>query len=225
MKRQLDLLIFDLDGTLYPASREMDLFYPKAAIQLIAEKSDRDIESVETEFLSKKAELAQILDGKPTSTLTLFYFYDVGFDEYEDKIDSLIDIEKYIEYDSRTIEIIGRINQRYPIFLYTTNNEKVSTKILKHLGLSDFFPKDKRFTFSDAGRLPYPKQVRLQYVKPGHKGFEHILEKHGTAADKVLMVGDSLVSDINPAQQLGIHTYHITDRSDLYQLPEWLGIE
>lgn len=225
MKKSLELIIFDLDGTLYPVNPEMDRVYPRAAIQIIAEKSGTDIESAETEFLSKKAELAQILNGNPTSTLTLLYFYNVGFDEFEDKIDTLIDVKKYIGYDPKTTEIIDMINRQYQIFLYTTNNEKVSRRILKHLGLSRFFPKDRCFTYSDAGRLPLPKHEKLKYIKPEHKGFQYILEKHGTTADKVLMVGDSPISDIRPAEKLGLHTYHVKNRQDLYRLPAWLGIE
>ena len=224
MKRNFNLIIFDLDGTLYPANGEMDRVYPRAAIQLLARKTGRDIREIKPDFLKKKTELQAILNGKPTSTLTLFYFYDVEFKEFENNVDSLIEIDKYIKPDPITVSTIKRIRNHYPIFLYTTNNSKVSNRILNHLWLSEFFPVEKRFTFSDAGKLQLSRKEKLEYVKPGLNGFTHILKLHGASAEKTLMVGDSEVSDILPAQKAGIHTYQITDRSSLYRLPEWLGI-
>ena len=224
MKRELDLIIFDLDGTLYPANSEMDRVYPRAAMQLLSHKTGRDIQEIEPEFLKKKSELQAILNGKPTSTLTLFNFYDVEFKEFENSVDSLIEIDKYIEPDPIAVSTIKRVRDHYPIFLYTTNNSKVSHRILHHLGLAEFFPVEKRFTFSDAGKLQLSRKEKLEYVKPGLNGFTHILKLHGASAEKTLMVGDSEVSDILPAQKAGIHTYQITDRSSFYHLPEWLNI-
>ncbi len=54
MSRNLDLIIFDLDGTLYPANKEMDQAYPRAAMQLLSRKFNRDLEDVREEFLQKK---------------------------------------------------------------------------------------------------------------------------------------------------------------------------
>lgn len=224
MKRKLDLIIFDLDGTLYPANKDLDRVYPRAAIQLLARRTGRDIPEVEAEFLEKKAELGQILKGKPTSTLTLFYFYEVGFAEFENSVNAMIEIEKYIKPDPEAVRTIKKIHDHYPLFLYTTNNGKVSDRILNYLDLSGFFPAEKRFTFSDAGNLPLPRKEKLAYVKPGSKGFAHILKMHGASPDRTLMVGDSEVSDMNPARQAGLLTYHITDRQSFYQLPAWLGI-
>jgi len=224
VKREFDLIIFDLDGTLYQVSNEMDRVYPRAAIQLLARKTGRASQEIETEFLQKRAELEVILGGKPTSTLTLLYFYDIDFEEFEDTIDSMIEVAKYIKPDLKTINTISVIRNHYPLFLYTTNNSKVSNRILNYLGLSEFFPPEKRFTFSDAGKLQLPRKEKLQFVKPGLRGFTHILQMHNVVPDRVLMVGDSETSDIIPAQRSGIHTYHITDRKSFYQLPEWLGI-
>ena len=224
MKREFDLIIFDLDGTLYQINNEMDQVYPRAAIQLLASKTGRDIQKIESEFLRKKNELQTILNGKPTSTLALLYFYDVSFEEFEDTIDSMIEVAKYIKPDPKTIDTISAIRNHYPLFLYTTNNSKVSERILNHLGLSEFFPLEKRFTFSDAGKLELQRKEKLQFVKPGLRGFTHILQMYNVRPERVLMVGDSETSDITPAWQSGIHTYHITDRESFYHLPEWLCI-
>ena len=225
MRRNLDLVIFDLDGTLYPANEEMDRVYPRAAMQLLSRKFNRDLEDVCEEFLQKKEELATIIKGTPTSTLTLFYFNEVGFEEFEAELDRQIDVKSYIKADPKCIQIIKKIHSAYPIFLYTTNNDKVSTKILTHIGLTEFFPREKRFTFSTVSRMNLPdSRAKLQYIKPNIKGFLHILERFGVTPERTLMIGDSEVSDILPAQKLGLQTYHVVDRNSFYSLPDWLGI-
>lgn len=224
MKRTLDLIIFDLDGTLYPANPEMDRLYPEAAVRLLINKTGGDPEKVKQEFLAKKAELKEQLHGPPTSTLTLFYYYNIGFEEYENTLDAMIAVENFINPDPKSRAVIHKIDRHYPIFLYTTNNEKVGMKILQRLGLADFFPPQRRFTLTDAGRLLVPRQEKLNYIKPGEKGFKRILELHNVPAERALMVGDSDTSDIQPAKNLGLHTYHVTDRESFYRLPKWLGI-
>ncbi|HDP67714.1 MAG TPA: HAD family hydrolase [Candidatus Marinimicrobia bacterium] len=224
MKRKLDLIIFDLDGTLYPANPELDRLYPEAAVRLLIKKTGGNPEKVKQEFLTKKAELKEQLNGPPTSTLTLFYYYNIGFEEYENTLDAMIAVENFIAPDPQSIAVLRKINRHYPIFLYTTNNEKVGMKILQRLGLADFFPPQRRFTLTDAGRLRVPRREKLNYIKPGEKGFTRILELHNVPAERTLMVGDSEVSDIQPAQKLGLHTYHVTDRQSFYRLPVWLRI-
>ncbi len=224
MKRNLDLIIFDLDGTLYPANKDMDMGYPGAAIQLLARKTGRDLAEVEQEFLNRKEELHSVINGKPTSTLTLLYYYDVSFDEFENEVDQVLDIDHYIQPDPKCVRVVQRIHAEYPLFLYTTNNAKVSRRILKRLGLGTLFPEERRFTYTDAGKLDLPQREKLEYIKPGIKGFMHILNKHNAEPERTLMIGDSEVSDILPAQKLGLQTYHITDRNSFYSLPEWLGI-
>lgn len=224
MKRTLDLIIFDLDGTLYPANPDLDRLYPEAAVRLLINKTGGNPEEVKQEFLAKKADLKQLFNGPPTSTLTLFYYYNIGFEEYENTLDAMINVENFITHDPKSRAVIRKIDRHYPIFLYTTNNEKVGMKILQRLGLADFFPPQRRFTLSDAGRLRVPRREKIDFIKPGEKGFKRILELHNVPAERALMVGDSEVSDIQPAQQLGLLTYHVTSREDFYRLPEWLGI-
>jgi FMN phosphatase YigB (HAD superfamily) len=224
MKRNFDLIIFDLDGTLYPANKDMDMGYPGAAIQLLARKTGRDLAEVEQEFLNRKEDLHSLINGKPTSTLTLLYYYDVSFDEFENEVDQVLNIDHYIQPDPKCVRVVQRIHTEYPLFLYTTNNAKVSRRILKRLGLDTLFPEERRFTYTDAGKLDLPRREKLEYIKPGKKGFKHILNKQNAEPERTLMIGDSEVSDILPARKLGLQIYHITDRNSFYSLPEWLGI-
>ncbi len=224
MKKDFDLIIFDLDGTLYPISNEMDLVYPRVAYKLLSQKTGQSLATVKEEFLIKKADLGKLIGGKPTTTLTLLYFYDIGFDDFENEIDREVAIDKHIHFDARAVETVKHIAANYSTFLYTTNNAKVCDRILRHIGMSDFFPAEHRFTFSTAGRLPVSKEERLQFIKPGEKGFRHILNFHRANPERTLMIGDSEVSDIIPARRLGLKTFHVTSRASFYSLPDWLGL-
>jgi len=224
MKRDLSLLIFDLDGTLYPVSKAMDNIYPTSAIHLLAKKSGRELQELQTEFLHKKEELRLIIKGKPTSTLTLLYYYDVSFEEFEDEVNERMDVDTYLQLDPRAVSTIELIAANYAIFLYTTNNGKITDRILSRIGMRHIFPPEKCLTFSDVGKMPLSKQEKLRYIKPHSEGFRYILNQSGIAPQNVLMIGDSETADIVPAQNLGLQTYHVQDRESFYALPARLGI-
>ncbi len=224
MKRDLSLLIFDLDGTLYPVSKAMDNIYPTSAIHLLAKKSGRELQELQTEFLRKKEELRTIIKGKPTSTLTLLYYYDVSFEEFEDEVNERMDVDTYLQLDPRAVSTIELIAANYAIFLYTTNNGKITDRILSRIGMRHIFPPEKCLTFSDVGKMPLSKQEKLRYIKPHSEGFRYILNQSGIAPQNVLMIGDSETADIVPAQNLGLQTYHVQDRESFYALPARLGI-
>ena len=91
--------------------------------------------------------------------------------------------------------------------------------------MAQFFTEDRRFTFSSIAELNIEENEIIDYIKPGKKGFEYILKQENADYEDCLMVGDSATSDIKPAEKLGMKTYHITSRPDLYNLPAWLGLE
>jgi len=222
--RPFDLIIFDLDGTLYAPLAELDRVYPAVATRLAALSVGADPQCYAPVFEARRAELARLIGGKPTSTLTLMYFFDVDLTLYTDEVDRHLRIEELLLPDPATISVLTQVQASYPLYLYTTNNARSTERILQHLQLAQFFPPARRFTFSDILRLPLTRREQTRYVKPGTGGFELILQRCQTTADKTLMVGDSLASDIQPAQRLGMTTYHVTQPADLYRLAQWLGL-
>lgn len=224
MEKDFDLIIFDMDGTLYERCPEIDMVFPTVSIKLAAKSTGKSEEEMQFEFIRKKDELARLINGKPTSTLTLFYYYDVEYKEFEEEINKLLNIEYILKPEPKVIQTIEKVNQRYSLFLYTTNNGVLSDRILKTLKLDQIFPISRRFSLGSVEKLDMPREKKLEYIKPGLRGFEFILNRFGVIPEKALMVGDSEVSDIIPAKKLGIRTYHVADREILYALPEWLGI-
>ncbi len=224
MNTAIQLVIFDMDGTLYDRCPAIDLAYPIAAAEIIARLTGQSIEAAQRELALKKDELSRQMDGAQTNTLTLLHYYGDHFREYEERVNYLVDVEKALTPDPRLISTLKTIEAHYPIFLYTTNNGLVADRVLRRLEVDGFFPEEKRFSLRSIARLDLPHSEKLAYVKPGAKGFRLIFEKFGFRAAQTLMVGDSEVSDIRPAQHLGMHTYHVTDRESFYALPAWLKI-
>jgi len=224
MFKDFDLIIFDLDGTLYPVSRELDSVYPIVALEMAAKSVNCQPSEIKIDFERKRTELARLINGPPTSTLTLMYFYEADIAAFETEINRRLQIEKYIQPDPHTIQTIAAIARQYPIFLFTTNNGRTTAHILEHLQLTDFFPPARRLTFSDINALPIDKSAKIALMKPALKGYEYVLEKFSVRPERCLMVGDSMTMDIEPATQLGMATYRVTMPAQLHALPQWLGI-
>lgn len=214
-----------MDGTLYPVNPDIDTVYPKIAIRFAAEATGKSESEAQAEFLERKDQLAAIINGRPTNTLTLIYFYDVNMMEYENAINRELDIDAILSRDDQLIRMLKSVSKHYPLFLFTGNNEKITIRILNTLGIRDFFPKNCRYTFTDIMRLPISTREKLDYIKPALNGFRSVLNLTNVHPGKALMVGDSELTDIFPARQIGIQTYHVSTRESLFQLPEWLGIE
>ncbi|MDD5766940.1 MAG: HAD family hydrolase, partial [Candidatus Marinimicrobia bacterium] len=73
-QKDFDLIIFDMDGTLYPVNPDIDAVYPKIADRFAAEATGKSESEAQAEFLERKNQLAAIINGRPTNTLTLIYF-------------------------------------------------------------------------------------------------------------------------------------------------------
>ncbi len=224
LARDLRLVIFDLDGTLYPPHPAIDAPYPEVALRLAGRAAGLEGEAARVHFADAMARLAKRIGGRPTNTLTLLSCYDVSFEEFEREIDRVIRIEEALSPDPRAIASVGAVARAFPVALFTTNNDACVNRILARLGMAEFFPPERRLTLSSIGRLPLPREERLAHVKPGRAGFLHLLRRFAVPPEAALMVGDSEVSDILPARALGLRTHQVARPEDLYDLPARLGI-
>jgi len=222
-KRSFELIVFDLDGTLYQAPAELERIYPIACVAVLARHLGVPEIRARELMAQKRTEVEGALGGATTNTRVLLSgFPDVAFSELEQELASRIDVKRYVARDPLCIEAIRAVQENHSIALYTTSCEALAIDVLEATGLSEFFPARVRVTLSTAGRLSLPRELQMAYIKPNTKGFELVLEHAGVAPEKALMVGDSLTSDIEPAQKLGMGSYLITEASCLYRLPAWL---
>jgi len=222
--KNIKLVIFDMDGTLYPADEELNRVYPEICIKLVAKYKKLSFREAEKDFNQKKESLRLLLCGRPSNTLTLFKYYDVPFAEYEDMVNQRMNIEEKIKFDKKAFEVIKLVSENFIVHLHTTNNARCTNRILKVLKMDEIFPEGKRLTLSHIARFPVEKSEKLDYIKPGKKGFELILNMYKVKNEESLMVGDSDVSDIMPARELNLYAYKISTIEDLYNLPAYLPL-
>ncbi|MBI4859430.1 MAG: HAD family hydrolase [Candidatus Riflebacteria bacterium] len=224
--KTLDLVIFDLDGTLCPSDERLNRPYPEAAVRVLERRMGWSRQKAQQVFSDKHRELREQVGGKITNTRVLLQFFEeVSFQEYEQEVNRLLPVEQVLRPLALVVDAVSLVCGAYPTFLFTTNNEGATDRILRAIGLWSFFPPDRRFTVSHAGRLPLPRQEQLEHVKPSVKGFVRILETTGAGARQTLMVGDSETSDIRPAASLGMLTFKVSRVEDVGLLPAWLGLQ
>lgn len=226
LAHDLDLVLFDLDGTLYPDNPAINAPYPEEALRLAARAAGiADPEAAREHFLARRAEVEERIGGRATHTLVLLSAYEVSFDEFEAAIAAACPIETALSPDPEIASAVAQVACAFPVALYTTNNESCAARILARLGLADLFPPHRRLTLSDLGRLPLPRAAILERIKPGRAGFRLALERFGgVAPERAMMVGDSEVSDLAPARALGMRTHPVARREDLLDLPLRLGL-
>lgn len=220
---EFDLIIFDLDGTLYQTPAELDAIYPRACLNLARKHLGVD-EDRAAAILAEQKRAVEARLGAPTtnSRALLESFPEISFEEFQAEVDRLADVEGLITYDPKARRAVKRVAGAHDVVLYTTSCSAVANRVLDQTKLSDLFPRERRFTLSSAGEFPVPRAQQMAYVKPGREGFRHLLERYGARPEKTLMVGDSENSDMAPARSLGMKTYRIHSAQSLYELPTWL---
>jgi HAD superfamily hydrolase (TIGR01549 family) len=80
-----------------------------------------------------------------------------------------------------------------------------------------------------AGVLDFPFRLITTYenshfCKPNPRYYQEILDKSGCRPKEAVMVGDDFMNDIEPATQLGLYTYWITDAAHDDDLP-YFGLQ
>lgn len=80
----------------------------------------------------------------------------------------------------------------------------------------------QRLEWANVGDLPFALVTTMEimhYSKPNPKYFEETLSLLDIAPENALMVGDDPDRDIAPAQEIGLHTWHITDDAGEAEAP------
>ncbi|HMA62564.1 MAG TPA: HAD family hydrolase [bacterium] len=224
--KNFELIIFDLDGTLYPKKEQISAAFRQGAAKIIAEQENLPLKKAIKRIEAEKKKFEQEVNGKMTYTLTLLSRWKVPIPEYERAVNSSAkNVNAIVERDDFALQAVSKVAKNYSTYLYTTNNRLLTDRILKTIHMDHFFPPDRRFTVSSITDLNVGQNQFTDYIKPGRKGFEHILKSVNVSREKTLMVGDSPDSDLRPAEKMGLKTYKVFSRPDLYNLPTWLGLE
>jgi len=224
VQRSYDLILFDMDGTLYPNDLRLRRVYLQAALNLIERHYGVDRATAEAEFSAHRDELSARLNGRPANTLVLLTYYDrVEFQDMADEVNALHPAEAVLAPDPLSVAAVAAVVRAWPTMLYTMNNAETARRILDAIGMAHLFPVERRVTLDTMAALPLSRAERLAHVKPGLDGYRWVLHRWGVEPERALMVGDSQTSDLEPAASLGMATYLVRQARDLHALPGWLS--
>lgn len=192
-------LLFDADETLLDFKKDETFAIRRILDDFSIEKSEENVSAYKriNKNLWKLIEKGEI--DKPTLKKTRFsiFFKEIG---YISKEDPFITNERYLSYlaDAGSLlsgakELIDELNSDgYDLYIVTNGIEKTQKKRL-----------------TKAGILPYFKEIfvseAIGYQKPRKEYFDFVLsEIKEKDVSRVLLIGDSLTSDITGALNAGI---------------------
>ena len=94
------------------------------------------------------------------------------------------------------MDTINLLSNQYRMILVTRGHNELQERKIQQAGLNKFF-----------------SSVYI-VLKKDESVYKNIIEKENLTADKVIVIGDSILADINPALSLGITAVHIP-----YEIP------
>ena len=183
------LVVFDLDGTLYP--REL---YTGLVLDVIGSMFV-ELRGETPDFAARKvAELREAMRTDWSRTSTTSFVLANGFDagEWRAYREARLSIVDGVRPDELVVRELERLRDVVPIALLTNNTTRAAEAILDRIGVGV-----DRFTgvvsADDVGGRP----------KPDPGAFRVLLERFGVDAREVWGVGDRYDIDIRPLRELG----------------------
>jgi putative hydrolase of the HAD superfamily len=179
----MEMLLFDLDNTLYSPERELFSLIDVRINRYMQEKVG--IPTAEVDGLRRRywAEYGVTLQG-------LMRHYQVDPEDYLDYVHD-VDISSRLEPDRELRQVLSQLPQRKAVFTNGSNGH--AKRVLTHLGLSDQF--EAIFDIRIADYQP----------KPFSAPYERVLAELGMAGKDCAMLEDS-VENLKTAKDLGMKT-------------------
>ncbi|MEA3489643.1 MAG: HAD family hydrolase [Candidatus Omnitrophota bacterium] len=198
------LIILDLDDTLFDSRKlgtgdiERRVFY-----EVYAEELGVSFEEGKRAFNAKKRELGLQFNAQAAVML--------GIAEKIIARRALLDTSQHIKEDKILQRILRHLKRKGYTFTVLTNSTKdEATKKVARIGIEKYL--DGVFSAFELG-IP----------KPDTEAFIKVSEEMGFSPDNTISVGDSLEKDIKPAYKAKMHTIHIEQQKDIYNLEEIVG--
>lgn len=183
------LVVFDLDGTLYP--REAYAEQVLAVIgRMFVELRGTTPEQVE----AKVAELREAMRTNWSGTSTTAFVRTNGFDvaQWLEYREAHLSIADGLWRDDDVVRELRRLREVVPIALLTNNTRSSMRAILDRIGVGeDGFT--EVVSSEDAGDTP----------KPDPGAFRVVLDRFAVPAERTWSVGDRVDIDIDPLRRLG----------------------
>lgn len=121
-----------------------------------------------------------------------------------------------IDIPVEKIELVKTLQKEYTTFVLSNTNQihidYVNQKMLPKHQLKDL---NQIFDFVYYSHI-------IGYRKPNKEAFTFVLNKHNLVPQETLFIDDK-AENIETARNLNIHTWHLTNRNDLYKIYEILA--
>ena len=197
--KDIKMIGFDLDGTLYPNNKEIGRLMKKKQMDLVAAKLKLSRYKAEYEF-------NKVLKKLKSNTKSLDYLGIDGLKFCLDFWDNT-NLSKYIHKDDALKNMLLKLKKqvRFSIF---SNSNKIShiKKKLSLIGIpSNIFN-------------PIVSSVDIGCNKPDLKAFKGYIKKTNLKPHQILYIGDRVNVDIVPAKKAGMRAsvvYDVSFESDL----------
>ncbi|MFH1802730.1 MAG: HAD family hydrolase [archaeon] len=190
----VDAVGFDLDGTLYTLNDGINDRIRQHACQTAAGILSRPYEWVRAEFERHFAET-----GSGRISLE-----QMGIDNGREIVQVALeeaDIGPLLNRDGALAGMLGRLGERFNLYLITSSPRGSAESKLAHLGVNlDVF--DPRIY----GESPLSRR--------DGSAFRHVATTYGIALPRMMFVGDREKVDIFPAQSLGLKTAMVNGMSE-----------
>ncbi|TQM79676.1 FMN phosphatase YigB (HAD superfamily) [Saccharothrix saharensis] len=202
------LVVFDLDGTLYPRELYTGLILDVIGAMFVELRGDPP-EQAE----AKVAELRELMrtEWSSTSTTSFVLANGIDVDEWRAYREAHLSIVDGVRPDERVVRELERLRAVVPIALLTNNTAGAAEAILDRIGVGV-----AGFTgvvsADDVGGRP----------KPDPGAFRVLLERFDVDAREVWGVGDRYDIDVRPLRELGGAGITVDGPADLPEAVDFL---
>lgn len=208
MKKNIKLVSFDLDNTLWDvtktiirAEQSLRSWMQKNTSEALVIYASEQVESIRKSVLTNYAEKRHDL-----SFMRIQVLYEcmrsAGMSEAnalqmsEDAFEVFFTGRNQVAFFDDAVQVLETLSKSYRVFALTNGNANID-----RVGIGRFF--EAAISSADVGAS-----------KPDPQMFTALLERSGVAADRVVHIGDHLTDDIFGAQQVGINSIWFNHRGE-----------
>lgn len=199
-----DVLIFDIDGTLY-SNRAYAAHQESSQVRRLALALGMAESRAAGMLAEARAERTR--KGLPATSMgNLFLGFGIDMDSIVRWREEEIRPRDWLAPDAALRGALGKLGRDYRLLALTNNPRKVGLESLEALGVSGLF--SGIMGLDDTGES-----------KPSSRPFEIICERMEADPRLCISVGDRMDVDIEPALALGMGGILVDGVNDLYALP------
>jgi putative hydrolase of the HAD superfamily len=198
-------IVFDLDGTLYVCD-DFAASIHDVATDYIASLKGIGRAEAGLMMTATRLRLSEESDTLPTlSSVCVLLGGDIR--ELHCFFEEKLRPEACLVRDERVINLLARLSEQFPLYIYTNNNRALATRIINYLGLDGMFK--SIFAIDD-----------YWIAKPDEEMLAKVLAEIGLKPAEALFVGDRYDVDLRVPEQQGCPVYLSQSLEQLLRLEE-----